>query len=154
MRKFHTSRWKYWPGYFVVVLFLAVLVWAIVSSNFGIVVLLLALALVVLLVIEVYVHRVRVVISKHDIAMHVGVLSKKVVRVHFSNISDVSIEQSFLERLFNVGTVRVNTSGTDQTEMTIKHVSSPGKIERTIAEQLHRHKMLKNDSKKGNGHGN
>lgn len=52
-------------------------------------------------------------------------LRRRCPRVHFSHLRAVDVEQSVLQMLLGVGTVRLASGGTDRYEIDMRHISRP-----------------------------
>ncbi|TNE36530.1 MAG: PH domain-containing protein [Alphaproteobacteria bacterium] len=61
-----------------------------------------------------------------------GILNVRRTEVRMSDIRTVHIEQTFWERLFNVGSVMISSAGSDGYEIDIRAMPNPGKIRRLI----------------------
>lgn len=61
-----------------------------------------------------------------------GILNVRRTEVRMSDIRTVHIEQTFKERIFNVGSVMISSAGSDGYEIEIRAMPNPGKIRRLI----------------------
>lgn len=69
---------------------------------------------------------VRYAITGRRVMSREGVLHKEFITVDLPAITDITIRESFLERLFTrSGAVYINTAGSDQIELPLRHVSRP-----------------------------
>jgi len=59
------------------------------------------------------------------VEIHTGFLNVTRENVPYSRITDVGLSESVWQRLFGVGTITVNTAGSDGTEITFSHVKRP-----------------------------
>ena len=55
----------------------------------------------------------------------------------YSKIQDVSVEQSFFDRIFDIGNVSINTAGSPGPEILFRGVKNPQKVANLIKERLH-----------------
>lgn len=65
-----------------------------------------------------------------------GFLTKTHDTVPYNRITDVSFTKSVWQRIFHVGTVRLNTAGSNQQEITISYVDDPEAVYDEIASKL------------------
>lgn len=61
-----------------------------------------------------------------------GLFSRSTSEVVHDNIRNVQVDQSFWERVWQVGTVGISSSGQDGIEIQMKKVPKPGELQRTI----------------------
>ncbi|MEI7656560.1 MAG: PH domain-containing protein [Phycisphaerae bacterium] len=61
-----------------------------------------------------------------------GLLSKNTSEVMIKDIRQVVIQQSFFERLFNVGTISFSSSAGDGVEVSMEHVAKPEHVKRVV----------------------
>lgn len=59
------------------------------------------------------------------VEVHEGFLTVTRDSSPYNRIADVSFSMSVWQRVFNVGTVRLNTAGSDPEEITISYVADP-----------------------------
>ena len=64
--------------------------------------------------------------------MHRGFFSKSSSEVVHDNIRNIQIDQTFLQRITNVGRVGISSSGQDGIEIQINHLPNPKKLQETI----------------------
>ena len=79
---------------------------------------------------KTYATRLRV--TNKRTVMTVGLLSKATTEVLHDNIRNVKIDQSFWERVWNVGRISIASSGTDDEEIEMAGVPSPHELARVI----------------------
>jgi len=80
--------------------------------------------------VQTYATRLRV--TNKRTVMTVGLLSKATTEVLHDNIRNVKIDQSFWQRVWNVGRVSIASSGTDDEEIVMSGVPSPHELARVI----------------------
>lgn len=139
---FHTSRWHFWYGYFVI--FLAVIfgIWSLDSGFDAFSLVCFIVAGVFLLVFEllVWLHRFR--FSDNEFYLSVGILSIKTTRAYYSSVADVTVDQSLLGRVFGYGDVHINTTGSDAPEIVLRCFASARKIEKVLSERIRKHRVV------------
>ncbi len=64
--------------------------------------------------------------------MHRGFFSKSSSEVVHDNIRNIQIDQTFLQRLANVGRVGISSSGQDGVEIQVNHLANPNKLREII----------------------
>lgn len=64
--------------------------------------------------------------------MHHGLLSRSTSEVVHDNIRNVTVDQSFLQRVYKVGRLGIASSGQDGIEIQINHLPNPDKLREII----------------------
>ncbi len=64
-----------------------------------------------------------------------GIFSKSTNEVWHRDIRNVQLNQSFLQRIFNVGSIGLSSSGQSGVEIAIDGLPSPNKVKRLIDER-------------------
>jgi len=72
------------------------------------------------------------VITESRVTLRKGLLSKATNDVLIADIRNVKVSQSFLQRIFGVGTVAVSTSGQSDMEIEVHGVPAPDRIKSII----------------------
>jgi uncharacterized membrane protein YdbT with pleckstrin-like domain len=67
-------------------------------------------------------------ISSQRLTIRRGVVSRKVQQTRLERVQNVNTEQSFLERVLQVGTVDFDTAGTTDSDFSFRGVARPGKV--------------------------
>lgn len=62
------------------------------------------------------------------VEVHEGFLNVTQNNVPYNRVTDVGFTKSVWQRLFDVGTVHLNTAGSDQQEISISHVENPESV--------------------------
>lgn len=115
-----------------------IIVWGIVallfmagSFSFGLVVL-----LVILFYFGFYLRVANAyALTDKRILIHRGWLSTSAVSVEYVNITDVTIQEPFIERLLTkTGNLLINTAGTGAKEVTLTHITAPYEVRKKIDE--------------------
>ena len=76
-------------------------------------------------------------IDDEGITMHAGLFNKKTTYVPYERVTNVQIHRSFVERLFLLGTLQVDTAGTHKVEIIMHNISS--QYLDKIAKSVHGH---------------
>lgn len=69
----------------------------------------------------------RIAISEHALLIEKGILNKSNTEFSLSSVRTVRIDQSFLDRIFNVGRIEIYTAG-DSPEATISGIAEPNRV--------------------------
>lgn len=77
-------------------------------------------------------------LTSHRILVRRGVLSRKVEEIQLVKVDDVEAEQSFLQRIFRVGVVRVLSTDATMPRLEIKGIDNPMGLMETIRAQVDR----------------
>ena len=83
--------------------------------------------IIILLVWYLKVLAARLTITDEEIRLERGLLAKERREIRLSAIRTVKIDQSLMNRLFNVGTVTVYSAG-DEPEFSVAGMPDPGRI--------------------------
>ena len=59
-------------------------------------------------------------------------LSRKMTSINYNNIRDVHLTQGLFQRLFNIGNIYIDTSGSNKMEMIVKGIKDPREFKRKI----------------------
>jgi uncharacterized membrane protein YdbT with pleckstrin-like domain len=74
----------------------------------------------------------RYVITSERLHIRHGILSKRTQETRVQRVQNVNTEQSFLERVLQVGTVDFDTAGTDDSEFRFVGVANPEEVVRAV----------------------
>lgn len=134
---------KYFGG--ILCIILAVFLWidyfSIASSLpiiygfnllFWLVIGFIVVAFLLVLKAEIDRHKISYEISKHRVFKIVGILRKKQTTIPFQKLERTDVSQSILDRLVNIGTVRVDTG---EDHFLLEGVPDPEEIDRIIFEE-------------------
>lgn len=72
-------------------------------------------------------------VTNKKVYKRTGYVWKKVVEAEFKDIADVRVSQNLFGKLFGMGTVDFNTSGSNKVEIIYNHVNKPFEAKRIIA---------------------
>lgn len=96
------------------------------------------LGLVILLVWWVQTLGTKLTVTNERITLRKGILSKYTNEVFHTDIRNVQLDQSFFQRLFDVGTIAISTSGQEGIEISVAGIPHPQQVRDLIDE--HRRK--------------
>jgi uncharacterized membrane protein YdbT with pleckstrin-like domain len=74
----------------------------------------------------------RYVITSERLHIRHGILAKRTQETRIQRVQNVNTEQSFLERILQVGTVDFDTAGTDDSEFKFVGVGNPADVVRAV----------------------
>ncbi len=113
----HPAMFRNHPAYFVLCVLLI--------AAFG-------LGLVLLLVWWIQVLGTTLTVTNEQTTLRKGILSKYTNDVFHSNVRNIQVRQSFLQRLFNVGWVGISSAGQSGLEIEINGIQDPEKVKEII----------------------
>ena len=96
------------------------------------------LGVVIILVgIFYFSHYVRVanayVLTDRRVLVHTGWLSTNTISIEYKNITDVTVDEPFLERLITkTGNLSINTAGSGIKEVSLRHITTPYEVRKRI----------------------
>lgn len=79
-------------------------------------------------------NRTHYILTNQNLTVETGILSKDATHVPLSKVQDITVRRSFLERIFNVGTIVVDSAGSTGRIPEI-NVDSPQAVTKSILDQ-------------------
>jgi uncharacterized membrane protein YdbT with pleckstrin-like domain len=120
----------YITGVIIVAVIAAV---AALASGTGLAIVLGAVALAVMVLVGLVKRQAtRYVITSERLHIRHGILAKKTQETRIQRVQNVNTEQSFIQRLLQVGTVDFDTAGTDDSEFRFVGVANPAEVVRAV----------------------
>jgi uncharacterized membrane protein YdbT with pleckstrin-like domain len=116
----------------IAIVAVAAAIGALVSGaglGIGLGVVVLALVIVVGLIKR---QATRYVITSERLHIRHGILAKRTQETRVQRVQNVNTEQSFFQRIMQVGTVDFDTAGTDDSEFRFVGVSNPNEVVRAV----------------------
>ncbi len=135
---FHTSRLRYFLIYLMVTILLASIF--LINKNDFLNVIIISMSLILLIIAEILTRANDLIIDDNNVTSQIGIFSRKRVVIHYSNISDVTINQSFIKRIFGIGEIHINTSGSEHKEILVKSYRSINLIHDMVVKRINAHK--------------
>ncbi len=86
------------------------------------------IALIIFMKAAVFKHSHRYFIGPKGVESKIGIFGFKEMRIEFSHIRGVHLNQPFFQRLLGFGTIKIPTSGTDDDEIEFINISNPERI--------------------------
>lgn len=145
--KRHTSRVKYLFVYLVILALFAVSIFTFIKKIDVIPLMTSAIALLFLIVFETMIRIETLIITQDSVLHEVGILAKKRTVIHFSSITDITTNQSTMQRIFGTGDVHINTGGTNEAEAVFKSFPRIGKIHEELLARINAHKFATHQAK-------
>lgn len=81
---------------------------------------------------------VQYVITSEEVYRKTGIVSRDVTQLRLDRVQNTGLSQSFLQRVFSYGDIRIDTAGTGDTELVFYDVANPDTINRILTQQLDR----------------
>ncbi len=69
-----------------------------------------------------------------------GWIETKVKTIYYDRITDISVGQSFLDRIIKTGTLSISTAGSDGYEAVISHIRKPYEVKNVLYEVRNKHR--------------
>jgi len=79
----------------------------------------------------------RLVLTDEEAVYIKGVFNTSTTEIRLADIRSVEVDQSFWQKLMNIGTVRIASAGSDGWEIEIEGLPNPAKVRRIINEGRH-----------------
>ena len=96
------------------------------------------LGLVILLIWWLQTLGTKLTVTDERITLRKGILSKFTNEVFHTDIRNVQLDQSFFQRLFDVGTIAISTSGQEGIEISVQGIPHPQNV-RDLIDKYRRH---------------
>lgn len=120
----------YITGVIIVAVIVAV---AALASGAALAIVLGAVALGVMILVGLVKRQAtRYVITSERLHIRHGILAKKTQETRIQRVQNVNTEQSFIQRVLQVGTVDFDTAGTDDSEFRFVGVANPEEVVRAV----------------------
>ena len=63
-------------------------------------------------------------VDSEGITMHIGLFNKKTTYVPYERVTNVGVHRTLLERIFKLGSLQVDTAGTNKAEINMRNIPS------------------------------
>jgi len=77
----------------------------------------------------------RLIVTNRRTVLREGILDKRTNEIRHSDVRNVQVQQSLVQRMFGVGTLELSSSGQSDVEIGIKGIPNPQAIAQLIREQ-------------------
>jgi uncharacterized membrane protein YdbT with pleckstrin-like domain len=123
--------WRATLGFYVVGFVAAVIAGVVagVAAGTGIGVAVLVVALVVVVVVG-FLRRIgtHYLVTTQRLRIRRGILSRSVQQTQLDRVQNVNTDQSFFQRVLQIGTVDFDTAGTDDSDFTFRGIADPEQV--------------------------
>jgi membrane protein YdbS with pleckstrin-like domain len=92
------------------------------------------IGLIILLVWYLRCYGTRLTITNKRSTLRVGILSKQINEVYHRDVRNVRLSQTFLQRVFDVGSLEISSAGQSDVEIAVTGMPSPEKMKAIIDE--------------------
>ena len=86
------------------------------------------LGLIILLVWWLQTLGTKLTVTNERVTLRKGILSKYTNEVNHTDIRNVQLNQSFFQRLFDVGTIAISTAGQEGVEISVEGIPHPQNV--------------------------
>jgi uncharacterized membrane protein YdbT with pleckstrin-like domain len=93
----------------------------------------LILSLVLLVRVEYKIWSVRYALTNHRVIISEGIFTEKFKSAMYDKITDIGLTQSFWDKVLNIGTLNIDTAGSDDIEIIFNKISRPIEIKNKIS---------------------
>lgn len=145
---FKASRRRFILGYPLAVLILGTslieVVFRTITTELGIanysititayILLFLSLAAIIRYELMTWYHRYA--ITTHGVMKSTGILHEEFKRTTHTYMADTYLNQSFLDKILNIGTVKVRTTGSEDQNIDLEDISKPAQVKRIIHDNI------------------
>ncbi len=76
-----------------------------------------------------------------EIALETGLLGSKSIEIGLVNVRHIEITKSILQRILNIGDLKIASSGTSENEIVIKNIPNPEGVRDEIQEHVRKYTM-------------
>jgi len=73
-------------------------------------------------------------LTNHRVMISQGIFTEKFTSVAYDKITDVGLEQTFWNKILNVGKISLDTAGGDEIEEVLRNVSKPLEVKKKISD--------------------
>jgi uncharacterized membrane protein YdbT with pleckstrin-like domain len=95
---------------------------------------LVVIGLIILLVWYLRCYGTRLTITNKRTKLRTGILSKQINEVYHRDVRNVRLSQTFLQRIFDVGSLEISSAGQADVEIAVSGMPSPEKMKAIIDE--------------------
>lgn len=73
--------------------------------------------------------------TDRKLAKETGILNKSLETVHYERVTETVLEETFWQRIFDLGDLSINTAGTDTTEVVLRGIKQPERYKVMIGDR-------------------
>lgn len=82
-------------------------------------------------------------LTEEKLLVDIGFLSRVQEEIRLYRITDFTVKQSFLQRLFRVGNIYISSSDNTQSEFVIKDIKKPYDVKELLSEMVEKERVTK-----------
>jgi uncharacterized membrane protein YdbT with pleckstrin-like domain len=144
IKRFSNSRLIYFKIYLIALVFFSIPVLYLYFElnlpawELYIITIPVSVGIILIIINEIRVKLGTYYITNYRIASVRGLFRKTINSCNYDKIVNVKVDQKFIQRIFNIGTLDITTF--QRTEILFDSVGNPGKIERMIYSQMEKQK--------------
>ena len=71
-------------------------------------------------------------VTSQRVILRTGILNKHINEIDLQNVSNIQIKQTFMNRIFNAGTIKISSAGTGDIEIEAQGIPEPTKVKELI----------------------
>ena len=105
---------------------------------------LVGIGLIIFLIWWLQAKGIKLTVTNERTILRRGILSKHINEVYHSDIRNVQIFQSFLHRIFGVGTISIASAGSGEAEIVVAGMRTPAKV-KAILDQGRMKRRMKDE---------
>lgn len=111
-----------------------IIVWAIISLPFVFALVGVFIFLAACVYFKVYLPKANIYgFTNKRVLIHRGFFSTNLISVDYTQITDVTVQESFLDKLFTkTGTLYINTAGTSGAEIVLENIAEPYEVKKKL----------------------
>lgn len=92
------------------------------------------ISIVLLIKVELKIWSILYAITDQRVIISKGIFTEKFISITYNKITDIGLEQSFWDKVFNIGKLKIDTPGSDEIEGILENVSKPLVIKKKISD--------------------
>lgn len=94
------------------------------------------LGLIIILIFELVRRSHTYYLTQEGVKYEFSFVSRNLISVEYNKIQDLAVTQGFIERILDLGTIKINTAGSPSVEVKFQGVKNPYLIEKIIKEKI------------------
>lgn len=143
-----TSRRKYFINYFLIIIFSICSFIGIYESSsieinlFSIPIIkvfsyiILVLCIFYLIKYEIIITNQRYAITNHRVFSSIGIFEENFKSTSYKYITDITLTQNFTQKILNIGTIEIKTTGSEQGNLKFEDIANPLNIKKKIHDNI------------------
>ncbi len=143
IKKIKPSRWVLFRYYIIGIILLSIVILGmsiieteVQSRATEIIIILFIIGLIPIIKAEIERLATTYEITNRGVNKRWKFLSKKISSADFNDITDLHLTQNIIDRILQIGTLYINTAGSEHVEIIFKGISDPEKIKKIIQKHI------------------